>query len=183
MATKNTSKRSTAAGRRPAKRTPRRVAAGKPVNKTHETLVRAVARGIVAVDLVGEKLQAAEQHAEQAIARVEHAAEQARKKQTAAAKRLVAQARASARKARARIGEWRTKHRHEERKLKEATGAAELERRKEEAKQKAVAAFTAKWEREWERKMKRTQTRKKAASKKTARKRTAAAPRRRAGAV
>jgi ABC-type transporter Mla subunit MlaD len=165
---------------------PKKVAASKPLSETHSQLLKIVAKGVLAVEAAGKQAAQAEKQMENAYARAQQAARQAKKtaqnmSRTAAntvqrarhmtAKEAVANAKAQAKHAKDLWDNMRKGLQDEEKALKHAVRAAEAEKKREAAKQKAIAEFVAKWEREHKkRQVKRKTTRKKTSKKKAVKK-------------
>jgi colicin import membrane protein len=179
---------------------PKQVVASKPMSDTHKQLLSLVAKGMLAVETTAKQAAQAEKQMEQAYARAQKAAKQAKTtaqkmsgkaakqaRQTAknvsrsaagtvsrarsmTAKEAVAAARAQAKHAKDLWSNMRKGLKDEEKALNDAVRAAEAEKKREAAKQKAIKAFVAKWEREH----KKRQVKRKPAKKKTSKKKATA---------
>lgn len=137
----------------PSRVSHRRLAASKPLSKSHEKLLKLVARSIIRLEPLIDRVKTAEHKALEAKKRITDAMKGARAKETAATKQAVIKAKASAKKAHSALSTFRTKLQEEDKALKTAVGVAEAERKKGEAKHKAIAAFTIRWERDYDRRM------------------------------
>lgn len=186
MAVKKTSRKSRGKPTPP----PKRVAAAKPMSDTHRQLLSLVAKGMLAVENATKTARQAEKQMEQAYARAQQAAQEAKKaaqrvsKKTAktisrarktTAKQALANARTQAKRTKSLWSDLRKGLREEEKALAAAVRAAEVERKREAAKQEAVNAFVAQWEQEHKKrqvKRKTGGTRKKVAKKKAAKKKS-----------
>jgi hypothetical protein len=138
--------------RRVAKRTPKRVAASKPMSKAHEKTLKAVHSALAKAEALGDKVIAAEESLEATAGKIEKAVKVANRKKTAAAKRAAVSAKNAAKKAKANLAAIKAKARDAEKSLMESVKLAEVERKMEEAKEKAVSAFLAKWQKAYDRK-------------------------------
>jgi len=124
---------------------PKKIAASKPVNKLHDAAIKVVARVVKAEEAVVDRVKAAEEKVEAAKDKLVAAAKKASAKNApAAAKKAQDAARNAVKKASATLTEVRIKARSASLAVKEAVAHAELHRKKEEAKQKALASFAEK---------------------------------------
>lgn len=116
----------------------------------HKAFLRLMGKGVVAAEHVGRRAIKAEKKAESAIRRVEEKAREASTRPTSAVQRAAGAARRSYSYAKGLFGSLKLSLRHEGRALKRAIKMAEAERKKETAKQKAVAQFLVQWEKDYE---------------------------------
>jgi len=145
-------KKKTKAKRHVVKRSPKRVAASKPLSKAHERTLKVVGAALDKAEKLGAKVVAAEEALEVAMGKVEKAVSTASRKKTAAAKRAAVTAKKAAKKSKAVLAASKAKAREAEKALKDSVKLAEVERKLEEAKEKAVAAFLSKWQKAYDRK-------------------------------
>jgi len=134
------------------KRSPKRVSASKPLSKAHEKTLKVVGATLDKAEKLGAKVVAAEEALEVTMGKVEKAVRAATRKETAAAKRAVVTAKNAAKKAKAALTASKVKAREIEQTLKDSVRLAEIERKMEEAKEKAVAIFLSKWQKDYDRK-------------------------------
>jgi len=135
------------------KRSPKRVSASIPLSKTHEKTLKVVRATLDKAEKLGAKVIAAEEALEVATGKIEKAVRAAARKETAAAKRAVVTAKNAAKKAKTALMSSKTKAREVEQTLKDSVKLAEIERKMEEAKEKAVAVFLSKWQKDYDRKV------------------------------
>ncbi|MCF6258563.1 MAG: hypothetical protein L3J98_00130 [Gammaproteobacteria bacterium] len=141
------------AKRHTVKRSPKRVAAAKPLSKAHERTLKVVSAALDKAEKLGAKVVAAEETLEVAIGNIEKAVHAASRKKTVAARRATVTAKNAAKKARVALMASKAKAHEAEKSLKESVKLAEVERKLEEAKEKAVAAFLSKWQKTYDRKI------------------------------
>lgn len=125
------------------------IAKHNPASDAHKTLLRLVAKGVVAAERVGAKAAAAEKDVERALRKAQQAARRVSIDPNAAAKRAAGAAKKQAARARDLFNSLQRTVRSEEQALKHAVQAAESERGRERAKKKAVAAFARNWEKDY----------------------------------
>ncbi len=146
-------KKTRASKKRATSLTPNRIATSKGLTKEHDAAIKLVAKAVVAADSANAKVAAAKSKVDAAKAKVAVAAKKASgPRATAAAKRAAATARAAAKKVSDAMQVVKAKARELNVQLKDSVKAAEMERKKEEAKQKAVNAFAAKWQAAYDKK-------------------------------
>jgi len=134
------------------KRSPKRVAASKPLSKAHEKTLKVVNATLEKAEKLGAKVVAAEEMLEISTGNIEKAVRAATRKKTAAAKRAAVTAKNTAKKAKVTLMASKARAREAEKALKKSVKLAEVERKLEEAKEKAVAAFLSKWQKAYDRK-------------------------------
>jgi len=129
----------------------KKIAASKPLNKLHDSAIKVVARVVKAEEAVVERVKAVEEKVEVAKDKLVAVAKKANA--SPVAKRAHDAAKNAVKKASAVLTDVRIKARSASLAVKEAVAHAELHRKKEELKQKAIASFTDKWERAYDKTM------------------------------